>query len=41
MLVKVIPVLAKKVTNRIDELEVISGELLGSRDVKVLEIMEN
>ncbi len=33
-------VLAKKVSKRIDDLGVISGELLGSRDVKVLEIME-
>jgi tetratricopeptide (TPR) repeat protein len=34
------PVLAKKVSQRINDLEVISGELLGSRDVKVFEIME-
>jgi tetratricopeptide (TPR) repeat protein len=34
------PALAKKVSDRINELEVISGEILGSRDVKVFEIME-
>ncbi len=34
------PVLAKKVSERINDLEVISGELLGSRDVKIIRAME-
>ncbi|MHC4453360.1 MAG: hypothetical protein ACYSWS_01525, partial [Planctomycetota bacterium] len=34
------PGLAEKVSVRINELAVISGDILGSRDVKVLEIME-